>query len=351
MLKILFASFLLLSFGCTKQEEKKRSTDFEDLMGKGLPKWEFIRTKEDYDNLRFFRNVYESNISYLGKESTEYRIPKVLHFIWIGPKPFPRESVENVRSWIANNPDWIVKFWTDRERPLPHPSMQMKRIQDFSFLQLKECYENSDNYGEKSDVLRYEILYQEGGVYVDHDVKCFQAFAPLNAAYDLYCGMEMPYPTCLSSSVLPTNNLVGARASHPILKGCLDWLQDNWKRIEQEYPGKDKDAVINRVAHRTFLVLGQTFLKLANQDNNHDIALPTFYFNAPEEKLAIFARHEYKGSWFENESAFEKKTRERLMYISKKTNKIILFCIVMAGMNILGFAALFFLLKKRKTST
>jgi hypothetical protein len=130
----------------------------------------------------------------------------------------------------------------------------------------------------------------------------------------------------------------------------LDWLNQNWDQIEKDYPGKDKDAVINRVSHRTFLVLGQTFIKLANQNGNKDMAFPSFYFNAPKEDLAIYARHEYAGSWFENESVFEKTTRERLMYISKKTNKIVLFCSILGGLNVLGFISIFMLLKKKKVT-
>ena len=86
-----------------------------------------------------------------------FRVSKVIHFIWVGPKPFPRDSVENVRSWIAKHPDWTFKFWTDRDRPLPHKQMQLVRIQDHQFIKLYDCYKKSDNYGE-IDVLRYEIF-------------------------------------------------------------------------------------------------------------------------------------------------------------------------------------------------
>jgi len=341
--KALLALPLLLALftGCSKKEEPKHTNDFEGLMGKGMEVYKHVQTPEDIENMRFFKNIYDKNIPLLEQKSNFARVPKVLHFIWIGPKPFPRESVENVRSWIAHNPDWTMKFWTDRDRPLPHKDMEKCMIQDLKFYKLFDCYSKSDNYGEKSDVLRYEILYQEGGVYVDHDVRCVKSFSPLNAAYDLYIGMEMPYPTSLSSCVLPTNNIVAARPGHPVLKRCMDWLADNWDKIEKDYPGKDRDSVINRVSHRTFVALGEAFKLLADKEGNRDIALPAFYFNAPEDKLAIFSRHLYKGMWFENESQFEKTVRERLMKISKKTNKILLFFGAMSMINIMGFSLLF----------
>ena len=342
-------ALLPLLAGCSKKKDTKEKNDFETLMGREEPAWQYVQTREDFENLNFFKMVYEKNIPFLGMKSSMFRVPKVAHFIWIGSKPFPRDSVENIRTWIAKHPDWTFKFWTDRDRPLPHKQMQMARVQDLQFIKLHDCYKKSDNYGEKSDILRYEILYQEGGLYIDHDVKCMQSFEPLNKGFDFFCGMELPYKTSLSSSVLPTNNIIGSRPGHPILKRCMDWLADNWDRIENEYPGKERDSVINRVSHRTFLVLGESFKNLANQDGNRDIALPTYYFNAKDDKRAIFSRHLYQGTWFENESEFEKLVRERLVKITKKTNKILVFFGVFSLLNIVGFALLFIKYRNRRT--
>lgn len=339
----------LLSLGCTKKEDKKKSSaDFEVLMGKELPEWQFVQTPEDFENLRLFKNLYEKNITLLQTKSYMIHIPKIVHFIWVGPRPFPRESVENVRSWIARHPDWTFKFWTDRDRPLPHPKMQKAMVQDLKFLTLYDCYKKSENVAEKSDLLRCEILYQEGGIYVDHDVKCFKSFEPFHMTYDFFCGMEMPYKTSLSTCVLPTNNIVASRPGHPILKRCMEWVCENWDRIENEYPGKDRDSLINRVAHRTFLGFGESVKLLANREGNRDIAFPTYYFNSPNDSLAIYSRHLYSGTWFENETVFEKLVRERLMKISKKTNKILLFFGLMTVVNIMGFALLF--VKYRKVA-
>ncbi len=344
---ICFLVLIPLLIGCAKKEKPKEKANFETLMGREYSAWKYVQTADDFENLNFFKSVYERNIPFLSMKSNMLHVPKVIHFIWIGPKPFPRDSVENVKSWIVKHPDWTFKFWTDRDRPLPHKQMQPARVQDLQFIKVYECYKKSENYAEKSDLLRYEILYQEGGIYVDHDVKCFQSFEPLNRAYDFYCGMELPYKTSLSSSVLPTNNIIGSRPGHIILHKCMDWLSDNWDRIDNEYPGKDKDSVINRVAHRTFLVLGETFKQLANKEGNRDIALPTYYFNSPSDKQAIFSRHLYQGTWFENESEFEKMVRERLIKITKKTNRILTICGIFSFLNIFALVLVFMKYRKR----
>ena len=258
--------------------------------------------------------------------------------MWVGPKAFPRESIENVRSWIGYHPDWKVKFWTDRERPLPHPEMEMCRIQDLDYVKIEPMLRISDNYGEMSDLLRLEILHKEGGLYVDHDVLCLKNFEQLNHAYDFYCGMEVPFPSALSSSLTPTNNTLGARPGHPLLMRCMEWLETNWERIEKEYPGKDRDSTINRVSHRTFAVLGEMFKKHGNQEENIDIAFPAYYFNSPKDQWALYSQHQYKGTWFDNETAFEKMAKKRLMYLSKKANKLLLAVGILGGLNLLGFA-------------
>lgn len=347
MKKILLLLIFFTLSGCLEKKETHTvHTDFESLMGKQLPAWQHVTTREDFENLKHFQTFFEKNFPLLSTPSPQEKIPHTLHFIWLGPKEFPSDSIANVRSWIGKHPDWTFYFWTDRERPLPHPAMQKKLIVQFPFETLAEYFDRTDNFAEKSDLLRYEILNQLGGVYVDHDVKCLKPFDALNNSYELYCGLEVPFNTLLSSSVFPTNNLIGARARHPVIKACIDEIVNRWDKIEKEYPGKERDAVISRVAHRTFAAFGEMVKAKANQETI-DMIFPAFYFNAPKEAWALMARHEYKGTWFESESAFEKNTRERLMYLSKKANKILLACSLMTVLNLMGFAVLVLFARKR----
>ncbi len=350
LLKSLIFSFLFfLSSGCQEKKESCISrVDFENLMGKGLPAWQHVVTREDGENYHFFKALFEKNGPLLEHPSSQEKIPKVLHFIWLGPKQFPRESLVNVRSWIGKHPDWMIYFWTDRERPLPHPIMHRRLVHEIALGKLSSFYDRTDNFAEKSDLLRYEILLQEGGIYVDHDIKCFKSFDEMNKAYDLFCGLEVPFATPLSSSIFPTNNLIGARQHHPILALCIDKICERWESVEKNYPGYDKDAVINRIAHRTFSAFGESVKECANLGHNQDIAFPAFFFNAPKDALAIYARHEYRGTWFENESKFEKNTRERLMYLSKKVNKILLVSVVIALVNIFLFFWLILVVRKKR---
>lgn len=73
-------------------------------------------------------------------------------------------------------------------------------------------------------------------------------------------------------------------------------LSSNWNAIQCEYLGADRDVTFNRVLHRTFWLFGRAIKQKNNQEENLDIVFPAYYFDAPKDELALFARHQYAGS-------------------------------------------------------
>jgi mannosyltransferase OCH1-like enzyme len=86
-------------------------------------------------------------------------ITKLFHFIWIGPNKIPETYISYIESWIDKHPDWLFCFWNDSNIPNIINSYE---------------YNNSIKYAQKADILRYELLYIFGGVYVDCDFLCFK---------------------------------------------------------------------------------------------------------------------------------------------------------------------------------
>lgn len=93
-------------------------------------------------------------------------IPKIIHQIWIGPKPIPWTCID---SWKDKHPTWEHKLWTEKEL---EPIKNLKQ------------YNATPNLSGKSNVLRYEILYKYGGLYVDADSVCLK---PIDALTDHPC--------------------------------------------------------------------------------------------------------------------------------------------------------------------
>jgi len=334
MKKIVQSIFLLLIlclYGCEKKEPISNKDDFNGLMGEQTALWKCVQTEEDRQKVAFFKELYEKNESQEG----DLKIPKVIHFIWIGPDPFPKESIQYVASWVSHHPDWKIKFWSDRRRPLPHKKMELHFTSDFQFSRLKEQFEMSDNYAEKADLLRYEILYREGGLYVDHDVQCFKPFTSFHHRFNLYCGLEPPHNPVLSSSISVNNNLIGATAHHPILKQAIEFVESRWQEVGKCYPGSDKESVIYRVAHRSFSAFDDAVALLCSAKENDTMVFPAAYFNKIDQNPPLFAHHYYASTWFSDETQFEKNVRRRLIAISRKNNQILLFNGIILGANLI----------------
>lgn len=341
---------LLALVGCDKKHEFKQSDDFNTLMGANKSVWKFVETHEDYENLRFFKELYEKNKDLQFVKKDEKNIPHVIHFIWIGPNPFPKESIDNINSWVETHPDWTFKFWTDRRRPLPNKKMELRLISNFTFDTLKDCYEESDNYAEKADILRYELLFKEGGLYVDHDVKCFKPFNSFHNKYDLYCGLEPPHEPVLSSSISACNNVIGAKPGHPVLKKAIENVKAHWEEFALAYPGDDRESVIYRVAQRTFAAFDHALREETGKNGSKDIVFPAAYFNRIDDDRALYAHHYYASTWFEDETKFERNVRRRLIAISRKNNQILLFNAVILIANLALFSGLFFQYRSIKGS-
>jgi len=103
-------------------------------------------------------------------------IPKKLHLIWIGdkcwthPSPLGPIRYEDIRpdhyiqTWKDKHPSWEIKIWNNND-------LQFKnwRLKDQMFTLYLES-----KYACVADLMRYEILYENGGVYVDVDSICHQ---------------------------------------------------------------------------------------------------------------------------------------------------------------------------------
>lgn len=273
------------------------ATDFDILMGKETKHWKHLVQKEDQQLLGRFKSIYDSHFQALVTKQEGNTIPKVIHFIWIGPAAFPAESVENVRMWMQHHPDWTVKFWTDRKRHLPCKGMEEVFVEDFSFALLEKEYHQSTNWGEKSDILRYEILLAEGGIYTDHDANCLTSFENLNAGFDFYAGLEAPHPPLAGQYITCGNGVIGARADHPVIRQALQNIGERWDDVGSHFLGEDGFNRTERVLNRTYTALTQAVKAKIGEGENRDIVLPAAYFFAKAGIKSLYSQHFYANRW------------------------------------------------------
>ena len=153
-----------------------------------------------------FTSLFDGRI----QVSEEYRIPKIIHIIWLG-SPFPKKYVNWMNSWRFYHPDWTLIVWNDE---------MVKNL----YLINRDLFESGANYGEKSDILRYELLYQFGGLYVDTDYESIKPFDAFHKCTDFYCSM-MPLWGCQPGEIWLINGILGSKAGHPFLKKLINSLK------------------------------------------------------------------------------------------------------------------------------
>jgi mannosyltransferase OCH1-like enzyme len=191
------------------------------------------------------RSLYEKN--YLQAEDRVDKIPKKIHQIWLG-SAFPEKFQRYAESWKLFHPDWEYKMWTD---------------EDVKGLELKRRieYDKATNQGMKSDILRYEILQQFGGIYVDTDFECLKPFDDL---------MYLDFFTSLSYDVEMQLyiGLIACTANHPVIEECVD-------KLTTAYRGDSSSVIMSATGAYHFT---KCFLSKIKKNTKGVVAFPMDFF-------------------------------------------------------------------------
>lgn len=351
-MKRIFLFLCLFYLGSSVFADNSQSglDEFDELMGKSTAHWQYVAQDQDKTTLEYAKALYYKNKAAQFMQEGAFKIPPVIHFIWLGPRPFPPQSVENVRTWMTQNPGWKVKFWTDRDREPPCEGMEKILVKDFHFFKLGWCYEESQNWGEKSDLLRYEILYQQGGVYVDHDANCLQSFSGMSRGYDFFCGLETPHEPFVGRNVTCGNGILGSRPRHPIIGKVIELVVERWKPLAEKFRGIDEYSQIEVVMQRTYIALTHAMAETLDREGNVDIVFPAAYFCAKSGITPLYSKHFYAGAW--DEFKVRKTDMERMgeKTLGKIRRKNLNLTYLIAGLLLFNGCILgFSLFKGRKT--
>ena len=89
-------------------------------------------------------------------------IPKIIHYCWFGGNPLPELAQKCIASWKKYCPDYEIKEWNEGNFDL--------NCCDY----VREAYETK-KWAFVSDYARLEIIYTQGGIYLDTDVELLQS--------------------------------------------------------------------------------------------------------------------------------------------------------------------------------
>ena len=126
-------------------------------------------------------------------------IPKVIHYCWFGKKKKPKYIIDCINSWRILG--YKIYEWNEDNYDLnKHPYV-------------KNNY-NKRNWAFVSDYVRLDILYKNGGIYLDTDVKFIKKIPDSFLDVNFFLGFQF-------DCILGTH-IIGAQKGSIILKAILD---------------------------------------------------------------------------------------------------------------------------------
>jgi mannosyltransferase OCH1-like enzyme len=137
--------------------------------------------------------LYEQNIN----KQAPQKIPKIIHQIWLGDG-IPNELWKCIDSIKETNPGYEHRLWTEDE------------AKNYNFKN-KELFNKCTNHGQRSDILRYAILQEFGGIYLDTDFIGIKSFDEL-LHLDFFTGVAY------DKEPIVFNGLIGCIPNHPLLE-------------------------------------------------------------------------------------------------------------------------------------
>lgn len=216
-------------------------------------------------------------------------IPKVIHYIWLGKNPLPKIAEKCIDSWKKFCPDYEIKRWDETNL-------------DIEFCQYcLQAYE-AKKYAFAADALRFDILYKEGGIYLDIDVELYKSL-------DEFLDNKVVMAFETETSVAPGLVLASERGN-----SCIKEILDIY--LEDKFIKEDGSLNLETVCDKTTNYLVGHGLKLNN--TNQEVCgvnvYATEYFcpkSLSDGKVRktknTVAVHHYFGSWKSKSSKFKGK--------------------------------------------
>lgn len=197
-------------------------------------------------------------------EEEKGQIPKIIHYIWVGPAELTPLAKRCIESWKKYLPDYEIKFWNETNSPMHHHYVQeMYKQKKWAFV---------------SDYIRFYVLEREGGIYLDTDTEVLKSFNPL-LSHQAFFGK--------TKDGITAAGVIGAMSHQSVIKDILT-----------EYDN-DREYTIKRTSPLTITKV------LENKDYPDAFVYEYPYFNpcndgesCPAKKLLLaYTNNHWAESW------------------------------------------------------
>jgi len=139
-------------------------------------------------------------------------IPKIIHYCWFGKGQMTEKEIKCIESWKKFCPDYEIALWNEDNYDINKNKF------------ISKAYEEK-KWAFVTDYARLDIIYNNGGIYLDTDVELIKNLDSLldNKAF---MGFE-------KGRVIATGLGFGAEKNHPAIKA----LRDTYNNIDFDING------------------------------------------------------------------------------------------------------------------
>ncbi|CAM3079865.1 Glycosyltransferase sugar-binding region containing DXD motif-containing protein [Lactobacillus bombicola] len=208
-------------------------------------------------------------------------IPKIIHYVWVGGKPKPKNIQRCMKTWRKHLGDYQIIEWNEQNFNVHENEYvaQAYKAQKWAFV---------------SDYIRAKAIYEQGGIYLDTDVLVLDDLAALlnNRAFVGFENKDNPFTA-----------VFGAEPHHPLLKDMLAYYDGR----DFTFDAKDQLAGVNTLSVSNILKQ-----KYGAKANNQEQVLkekihvyPDGILCNPSAKSKTI--HVFTGTWMEGEKPLKRK--------------------------------------------
>lgn len=232
-------------------------------------------------------------------------IPRIIHQIWLSSE-VPEEFAKLSRSFSRMMPDWEHRIWNDE--------LAIDLV-GTRFPEYLESYLSLESPVARSDLLRYMIMFEYGGMYADMDCECKRGLDFIAEDDELIVCKEVEtksvrvmnmYPTDISPMYCTWAFL--SRPQHPALKAVLEHIEQNIGKRHSDHP------ILNFVK-RTGPHAFTAGLSKDIERGGKPRVVPASYFGCfetgntarfmataifPELFRKVYVRHHFAGTWLDD---------------------------------------------------
>lgn len=218
------------------------------------------------------------------RQNSKQYIPKKIHYCWFGEKQIPEKNLRYIDSWKKYCGDYEIKRWGEDNYPLSETPQYVRDAYRYG------------KYSFVSDYARLDILYHEGGIYLDTDMELFRNFDQL-LGYKAFWAFEH-------------RNLIASGLGIGCEKG--DDCVSDLRKLYQKAKFVSEKGHINLIACPLFQTAYFQFLGVEINDTtqvmDNRIFLSSHYlcsFNQDDGRYLLndntIGLHHYDCSWFDEE--------------------------------------------------